>query len=177
MAHDPGRPNVNEYRPYFSRYIDLVPDGNVTDHLTHGFERTFAALSALTPDQAHHRYAPDKWSVQEVIGHLCDAERVFAYRALRFARADTTPLEGFDEGAWMPYSRFDEREFTGLLDEWRGVRAASVGLFSGLGADAWLRVGTASAHPASVRALSYIIAGHELHHLASFRERYGVLRS
>ena len=175
MPHDPGRPSADEHLPYFSRYIDLVPDGEIVAQLEAALAADFAALSALPPDQRHHRYGPEKWSVQEVIGHLSDAERVFAYRALRIARGDVTPLEGFDEQTWMRHVNFDARDWPDLLEEWRAVRAASLGLYRSLEPEAWVRIGTANNHATSVRALAYITLGHELHHRALLCERYGVI--
>ncbi|NJK42851.1 MAG: DinB family protein [Pleurocapsa sp. SU_196_0] len=168
-ASRPWTPNTDEFFAYYGRYIALVPDGGeVVSHLESNFERTFAALSALTPEQSRFRYAPDKWSVRQVVGHLSDAERVFAYRALRFARADETPLPGFDEQTWMPNAEFDHRDLSDLLSEWRSVRGASLTLFSSLSPQAWMRRGVASGNVMSVRALAYTVAGHELHHLNGF---------
>jgi DinB superfamily len=172
MPHDPGRPNADEFLEYYGRYIALVPEGDVVSQLETNFERSFAVLSALTPEQSQFRYAPDKWSVRQVVGHLSDAERVFAYRALRFARADDTPLPGFDEQTWMPNADFEARDLPDLLNEWRSVRTSSLTLFSSLSSRAWMRRGVASGNVMSVRALAYTTAGHELHHLKLLRERY-----
>lgn len=168
------RPQAGEHAPYFAKYIDRVPDGNVTQMLETEFERDFAALERLTPEQVHHRYAPDKWSVLEMIGHLSDTERVFAHRALRFARGDETPLAGFDENAWMQTAEFDSRELTSLLEEWRSVRAASLSLYKHLEPSAWLRRGPANGVTTSVRALAYMTLGHELHHRELLRTRYNL---
>ena len=170
MAHDPGRPDADEFADFYGRYIALVPDGDIVSRLETGF----TALNALTPEQAGARYAPGKWSVLEVFGHLSDAERVFSYRALRFARGDPTPLPGFDENAWVPNADFGARDLRGVLNEWRSVRGATVTLFSSLSAEAWSRRGVASGNVVSVRALAYTIAGHELHHLKVLEERYGL---
>ena len=169
------RPQSDEHSSYFSRYVDLVPDGDFTQMLEAEFERDIKALEKLTEQQAHHRYAPDKWSVLDVIGHLSDAERVFAYRALRFARGDETPLAGFDENTWMPIANFDSRELFSLLGEWRSVRAASLSLYKQLEPNAWLRRGPANGVTTSVRALAYMTLGHELHHRELLRTRYGIL--
>jgi hypothetical protein len=172
MASDPGRPQPDEFAAFYATYVNLVPDGEILGQLREGFERASASLSALTPEQAQFRYAPDKWSVRQVVGHLSDAERVFAYRALRFARADETPLPGFDEQTWMPNADFEARDLPDLLNEWRSVRASSLALFSSLSSRAWMRRGVASGNVMSVRALAYTTAGHELHHLKMLRERY-----
>ena len=168
------RPGPDEYDPYYERYIGRVPSGAVLERLAWQQEEVAAAFGSLDEPTAQHRYAPGKWSVKEVLGHLTDAERVFTYRALRFARADATPLPGFDENAYVPAAGFDRREVGSLLAEWRAVRSATLALFEGLDAAAWLRRGTASEVPASVRALAYITAGHTDHHLGVLRERYGV---
>ncbi|MGH7713879.1 MAG: DinB family protein, partial [Gemmatimonadaceae bacterium] len=131
-------------------------------------------LAPLTPEQAKHRYAEGKWSVAEVIGHLADCERIFAYRAMRFAREDTTPLEGFDENAYTPAGRFDARSLGDVAAEFAAVRAATLALFRSLDSAALERVGPANGAPVSVRALAYIIAGHERHHVGLLNTRYRI---
>jgi hypothetical protein len=131
-------------------------------------------LSGLSEAQAMHRYAAGKWSVKEVVGHIIDGERVFSYRALRIARADTTPLPGFDEEAWVPAAHFDRRPMPDLVADYQTVRAATVALFASFDEDALTRIGTANDQPVSVRALAHMIAGHELHHVGLLRERYGL---
>ena len=168
------RPQANEHSLYFSKYVDLVPSGDITQMLEAEFERDFAALERLTAQQAQHRYEPDKWSVLEVIGHLSDVERVFTYRALRFARDHDTPLSEFDENAWMQVANFDSRSLASLLNEWRSVRAASLSLYKHLEPNAWLRRGPAAGSTTSVRALAYKTLGHELHHRLLLRTRYNL---
>jgi len=168
------RPTASEHAAFYSPYIARVPDGDVLDHLARQIDDTRRALRDLPAERSGHRYAPDKWSVTEVVGHLADAERVFAYRALRFARGDATPLPGFDETVYTPAGEFDRRPMAALVDEFGVVRAATLALFRGLPADAATRTGVANGQPISVRALAWIIAGHELHHRAVLRERYGV---
>jgi uncharacterized damage-inducible protein DinB len=133
---------------------------------------TARLLEKIPESKALYRYAPAKWSIKEVLGHLADSERVFAYRALRFARGDTTPLPGFDEQVYAPAGRFDERSVADLGAELGAVRRATIALFGGLDEEALARRGTANGTEVSVRALAYIIAGHELHHLTVLRERY-----
>ena len=169
------RPEAGEYDPYYGRYIALVPDGDVVGALAGQLAHTIAPLRRLTDEDARQAYAPGKWTIAEVIGHVCDVERVMAYRALRIARGDTTPLAGFDENAYTPAGEFDARPFVSLLDELEQVRRATVALLAGLPASAWTRTGTVNAGPVSVRALAWIIAGHERHHSGLFRERYGVV--
>lgn len=168
------RPQADEHSPYFSKYIDRVPDGDIVQMLEAEFERDFAALEQINDQQAHSRYAPEKWSVLEVIGHMSDVERVFSYRTLRFARGDETPLSEFDENAWMQVANFDSRSLTSLLEEWRSVRAASLSLYRHLEPNGWLRRGPAAGATTSVRALAYKTLGHELHHRELLRNRYNL---
>lgn len=168
------RPEHGEYLEYYRTYIARVPDGDIVAILGEQLEGTRRLLSGLRDAQALHRYAPGKWSVKEVVGHVTDAERVFAYRALRFARGDRTALPGFDERAWVPAGRFDARTIASLADELGAVRNATVALFRGLPSEVSLRDGEANGAAVSVRALAYIIAGHEAHHVAVLRERYGI---
>ncbi len=167
------RPGSDEHVAYFSRYIDRSGD-DAFAALTTQIGDTTRRLTGLTEAQAAHRYAPDKWSVKQVILHLADTERVFAYRALRFARADMTDLPGYDENAWAPESGADDRPFASLLSEFALVRAATLALFSGMSDEALMRRGRANGNPLSVRAVAHILAGHEVHHMALLRERYGV---
>ncbi|HXE58826.1 MAG TPA: DinB family protein [Gemmatimonadales bacterium] len=168
------RPEPTEYAPHYGSYIDAVPDGDPLGHLERQLETTHALLAPIPPERARFRYAPGKWSVVQVIGHLIDAERIFAYRALRFARADRTELPGFDENAYVAAGGFEDRPFASVLDELAAVRGATIALFGGLDPDALRRQGVANGHPVSVRALLYIILGHERHHLAVLRGRYGI---
>ena len=168
------RPGPGEHVEYYAKYIALVPGDDALPPLATQLEQTLAPLCRLDDAQALHRYAAGKWSVKEVIGHVVDGERVFAYRALRIGRADMTPLPGFDENAWVPAGRFDRLPLATLLDGWAATRAGTLALFRTLDDEAVLRVGSANGNPISVRALAWIIAGHELHHRAMLRERYGV---
>lgn len=157
---------------FYSRYVARVPDGDIAGTLATQIDETVALLAGLSEDQAHHRYAPGKWSIKEVLGHVADAERVFAYRMLRFARGDATPLAGFDENAYVPAGRFDDRPLPDLLAELQSVRTATVALLRGLPADALDRRGTANGVAITVRALAWVTAGHELHHRHILAERY-----
>jgi len=172
-SHLSTRPGADEYAPYYGRYIERVPAGDVTQTLEAGLRDTLALLgSQAARSRADHRYAAGKWSVKEVLGHVIDAERVFAYRMLRFGRGDETPLPGFDENAYTPAGEFDSRTLDDLLEEYRAVRGATLHLVRGLPAAAWSRRGEASGFAISVRALAHVIAGHELHHRAVLTERY-----
>lgn len=170
------RPTPDEFAPYYGKYIDQVPEadgeGALAELLTRQISETQALLAGLPEARALYRYASGKWSIKEVVGHLTDAERVFAYRALRFARADETPLASFDENAFVPPGRFDSRPLADLVAELVAVRQATVALLRGLPAEAVARRGTASGKTVSVRALAYIIAGHERHHVQILKERY-----
>jgi hypothetical protein len=166
-------PRSDEYGAFYAGYVERVKDDPV-DAMATQITATTALLERLSDTQALHRYAPDKWSVKEVVAHLADVERVMAYRAMRIARGDTTPLPSFDENAYVPVGRFDRRALADLLAELRTVRAASLALFRSFDDDAWVRMGTASGKPVSVRALACIIPGHERHHYQLFRERYGI---
>ncbi len=168
------RPDPDEFIEYYGKYIEKVSGDDALSALTDQIEDTLRLLRPVDEGKALHRYAPGKWSVKEVLGHLVDSERVFAYRALRIGRGDATPLAGFDGDEYVPAGRFDERPLADVLEEFRAVRAASVALFHGFDSDALLRRGTANDTAVSARALAWIIAGHELHHRGLLVERYGI---
>jgi len=171
-SHSPARPSASEHNVYYQPYVAEVPEGDLLDILAAQRDSTAVVLAAIPEAKAGYRYAPEKWSIKEVIGHISDAERVFAYRALRIARADVTPLPGFDENAWVPAAGFDRRTLADLAAELRAVRESTLALFRGFDPGAWSRLGTASGHPVSVRALAWILTGHERHHLRVLHERY-----
>lgn len=166
------RPAPDEYAPYYGSYVSQVPDGDVIATLAGQIEETFALLRPLSDEQARFRYAPDKWSVKEIVTHLTDAERVFMYRALSFGRGATDSLPSFDENAWAPAAEADNVPLDELLDEFAAVRSATVGLLAHFPRDAWHRRGIASGKGVSVRALAWITAGHERHHRRVLAERY-----
>ena len=166
------RPAPDEYAPYYGRYVKLVPDGPIVETLRSQIGETLAILGALPEAKGDHRYEPDKWSVKEVLGHLIDGERIFSYRALRFARRDETPLPGFEQDDYVPAASFGRRTLRSLLDEFRAVREATVHLYQHFDEEALSRSGIASETRMSVRALAWVIAGHERHHLGVLRERY-----
>ena len=168
------RPAPDEFFEYYGKYIALVPGEDAMPALHDQIAETARHLKPLDESKALHRYAPGKWSVKEVVGHLSDTERVMAYRALRIGRGDTTPLAGFDENVYTPAGRFDARPLSDILHEYESVRAASLALFRGLDEEALLRRGIANNKSVSVRALAWIVAGHELHHRKLLLERYGV---
>lgn len=166
------RPATDEYAPYYSTYIDEVTEPDVVAVLSAARQSTAEFLAGLDEKQAAFRYAPGKWSLREVVGHLSDSERIFAYRLLRVARGDTTPLAGFEENDYVPAGQFERRPLADVAQEFASVRDATLTLLGGLDAEALARRGTASGKPVSARALAFIIAGHEKHHLGVIRERY-----
>lgn len=166
------RPLPGEYSPYFGTYIDKVPDGDVIAVLDAGIGTTRKRLASVSEERAGFRYAEGKWSIKEVIGHLSDTERIFAYRLLTFARGDAGPLPGFDENSYTPAQESDRVPFAWLLDEFTSVRTATLALLKVLPPEAWERRGTASGNPLSARAAAWIIAGHEIHHRRVLEERY-----
>lgn len=166
------RPSQTEYAPYYSTYIDAMPDGDVVAALADQGEETFGLLSGLSEQEASFRYAPDKWSIRDLVQHLSDSERVFAYRALRFARGDETPLPGFDQNPYAAAARADQRSLHDLAEELRDIRRTTLALVRSFDEEMLGRTGVASANRMSVRALVWVIAGHERHHLKVLRERY-----
>jgi hypothetical protein len=170
-----GPPAADEYGAPYAGYVARVPAGSdVLELLARQGEESRARLGAVPEARGGYRYASGKWSVKEVVVHLADVERIMAYRALRVARGDATPLPGFDESAYAPLSGADAQPLAALLDEWGDVRRATLSLFHHLPTEAWSRRGTASGFPVTARALAWIIAGHERHHLATLAERYGL---
>lgn len=168
------RPAANEYSEGVKGYVALVPEEDVAAAIEKQRRETVALFRGLTEEKAAFRYAPKKWSIKQVIGHIADAERVFTYRAMCIARGESKSLPGFDENAYMAGAEFDRRSVRDLTEEYEAVRRATVALFRALAPDAWTKVGTANQKPVSVRALAYIALGHERHHLKILRERYGV---
>jgi len=166
------RPGTDEYVPYYGTYIGKVPDGDVHGLLASQLAETLALIRSLPESRGAHRYAPDKWSIKEVVGHVSDAERIFSYRALRIGRGDQTPLPGFEQDDYVPQGHFDARTLGDLADELAAVRQATIQLFAHFDAAELERRGTASGNPISVRALAYIIAGHERHHVGILKTRY-----
>jgi hypothetical protein len=166
------RPKADEHSPYYAKYIDRVPDGDLVALLRDQLMEIVALLRNVTPDREDYAYGPDKWTIKEVVGHIVDVERVMAFRALWFARNDTAPLPGFDENAWVPSVNFGARTLADLVEELQIVRASTVYFARHLDPDVLARRGVANGQPVSVRALLYIIAGHERHHAALLRERY-----
>lgn len=166
------RPEPDEYPPFYETYISKVPQGNVIDTLRTQLHETARLLEVLTEAQAGHRYAPGKWSTREVLGHVTDAERIFSYRMLCIARGETTALPGFDEDSYARVSNVNSRPMRDVVLEYAHVRSATISLVEGLDEAAVARRGNANGKPISVRAIAFIIAGHERHHVGVIRDRY-----
>ena len=169
-----GRPEPDEFPAHYAAYITSVPELDPVIVCAEQIEETATLLRSLSDTEAMYRYGRGKWSIKEVIGHLADTERIFSYRALRIARGDTTPLPGFDENVYVPAAKFDNRSLADLVGELRTVRAATLAMLRTFDADAWRRRGTASGKPITVRAIAFMIPGHERHHVEILRTRYGV---
>jgi hypothetical protein len=168
------RPKPDDYATWFRSYVDRVPDGDVLARLREQVGHMLALLGNTSIEQADHRYEPGKWSVKRVVQHLVDGERMFCYRALCIARGDTQPLPGFDENAYAAHDASDGRTLDAIAAEYRAVRAATLALFEGFDDAAWQRRGVANGQPIAVGALPWIVLGHDLHHFAILRERYGL---
>jgi hypothetical protein len=166
------RPENSEYPPYAEVYISLVPDGDIVATLGKQLEDTLALIKSIPETRGGWRYAEGKWSVKELIGHVIDCERVFAYRALRFARGDATPLSGFEQDDYVRSASFDKRSLSDLANEYEHVRCATISLFANLDESAWNLRGAANNNEVSVRGLAFMVAGHERHHVAILRTRY-----
>jgi len=166
------RPDAAEYAPYFGRYIALVPDGDFFKLLSEQLNNTLATLRGVSEAQSLTRYEPNKWSIKEVIGHLTDTERIMCYRALRIGRADTTPIAGFEQDDYVRAANFDARPFADIASDFQIVRNATVALFRSFDENAIGRRGTANDLSVTTRALAYIIAGHERHHLNVLQTKY-----
>jgi hypothetical protein len=165
-------PERTEAADYYFTYIDKVGRGDICETLEAQMGETAAFLRGISDERSLHRYASDKWSIRQVVGHLNDAERVFAFRAFWFARGFDSSLPSFDQDIAVTSAGSDARAWPSLIDEFQAVRAASLSLFNNLPAEAWMRRGTASGNPFTVRALAYIVAGHVAHHVGILRERY-----
>jgi hypothetical protein len=172
MTTIPGRPQTTEHAPYFSRYIDLVPEDDIVGAIESQGSGTAALLAGVSEEKASFRYAPEKWSMKQVVGHVTDAERVFAYRVMCLARGETASLPGFDENDYVRNANFDQRSFAELVEDLAATRRATLALLRGLSAEAWTRVGTANEKQTSVRAVAYTLLGHERHHVRVLKERY-----
>lgn len=166
------RPQPDEYAPYYERYLSKLAGNDILAILDQQRREMLLLLSSRSQADGDLRYAPGKWSVREVVGHICDCERVFAYRALSIARGDQTALAGFDENAWAGTAPWAARHMEDIIEDYIAVRRASISLFRNLDEAAWGRRGVANQNEVTVRALAYIIAAHELHHRRMLQEKY-----
>jgi hypothetical protein len=166
------RPEPAEYDPYYERYISIVPEGDVVSVLAHQRKDLAHLFHGASDSVGTFAYEEGKWTVKEVLSHLIDGERMFAYRVLRIARGDMTPIEGFEQDGYIENSHANSRSITELLDEFKLLRKANVMFFRNLELDDWTRVGIANNVEVSVRSLAWIMAGHIRHHVAILQERY-----
>jgi len=168
------RPEPGEYAPYYERYISLIPGSDILGTLESQRRQMMLLLSGRDEEDGDLRYAPDKWTAKEVLGHVCDTERIFAYRALRIARRDRTPIEGFEQDDYVRNGPFGHAPLAEIVEDYIAVRRATLTLLRNLDEAAWMRRGIANENEISVCALAYIIAGHELHHRRILEEKYFV---
>jgi uncharacterized damage-inducible protein DinB len=166
------RPEPGEYAPYYDRYISQIPGTDILGTLDEQRRQTLLLLCGRDEEDGDFRYAPDKWTAKEVLGHVCDTERVFAYRALRIARGDRTPMEGFEQDDYVKNGPFACAPLADVIDDYIAVRRATLTLLRNAEECAWTRSGVANKNEVSVRALAYIIAGHEVHHRRILEEKY-----
>jgi uncharacterized damage-inducible protein DinB len=166
------RPQQGDYALFYEKYVSLVPGGDFLQILQDQRRELIDLLSPLSEQQSDFRYAPGKWSIKEVLGHVTDAERIFAYRILRFARGDQTPLSSFEQDGYIQNGNFSRRKLSDLLEEFSAVREATICLIRSLDDAAWQRRGVASQKEVSVLALAFIIAGHDRHHRMILEKNY-----
>jgi DinB superfamily len=166
------RPQSGEYAPYYERYVSLIEDNDILATLDRQRREMVLLLSGLSEEQGDFRYAPEKWSAKQVLGHVCDTERVFAYRALRISRGDATPMEGFEQDDYVKNGPFARHVIAEVIEDYIAVRRATISLLRSLEEAAWSRRGVANKNEVTVRALAYTIAGHEAHHRRILEEKY-----
>ena len=166
------RPQAGEYAPYYERYISLIQENDILATLDRQRREMVLLLSGLSEEQGDFRYAPEKWSAKEVLGHVCDTERIFAYRALRISRGDATPMEGFEQDDYVKHGPFARHVIAEVIEDYIAVRRATISLLRSLEEAAWSRRGVANKNEVTVRAIAYTIAGHEVHHRGILEEKY-----
>ena len=168
------RPAANEYASFYSDYVNRVPEGDVCDILETQLSDYLALFSSITDERAQTQRNPGEWTLKDILGHLCDGERIFSYRALRISRGDTTPLAGFEQDDFVRTANFNQRKVTDLLAEFEHLRRANIALFRSISDAASQNIGTASDNRVSARALIYVIAGHAGRHLELIRQRFNL---
>lgn len=166
------RPEPTEFAEYYLTYVNQVPAGDIREVLAAQATDVLPLFEGISEDRSTGRYAPDKWTIRQVLSHLNDTERVFTFRALWFARAFEPPMPSFDQNVAIASAGADNRTWASHVEEFKAIRSATLALFKSLPEDAWDRKGIASGHPVSVRALAFITAGHVAHHARILRERY-----
>ncbi|MEO6726221.1 MAG: DinB family protein [Blastocatellia bacterium] len=166
------KPEIDEYASYYGKYISLIDDDDIVAALEGQLDATVACLRGLSEEQGHSSYEPGKWSIKELVGHINDGERIFGYRALRIGRGDKTPLPGFEQDDYIAGANFNAQTLADLTTEFELIRRSNLAMFKQFSDEAWVRCGTASDNAISVRALAYIVAGHEVHHMNILRSRY-----
>ncbi|OLB88678.1 MAG: DinB family protein [Acidobacteria bacterium] len=166
------RPQPTEAASYYFTYINQVTSDDPVSAIEHQLEESQALFAKISEEKSLHRYAPDKWSIRQVLNHVTDTERAFAFRALWFARGFDTPLPSYDQNIAATGAEADRTSWAAHVDEFRSVRLSTISLFKNMPSQAWTRSGIASGNPFTVRALAYIIPGHFAHHVALLRERY-----
>jgi DinB superfamily len=167
-----GRPERGEYAPFYETYVSKVQGSDILATLDDQRRQMLLLLSGRTESDGDIRYASGKWSVKEVLGHICDGERILSYRALCIARGDSTPLPGYDENGYVANAPFARHPLPDLIEDFIAVRRATLSLFRNFDDNAWMRRGKANNNEVTVRAIAYIIAGHELHHRLALQEKY-----
>ena len=167
-----GRPQNTEAAPYYFTYIDQVAGDDIASIIERQLVDSLALFAGISEEASLHRYAPDKWSIRQVLNHITDTERAFAFRALWFARGFDAPLPGYDQNIAAAGAKADKTYWAAHIEEFRRVRLSTISLFRHLPPDAWMRSGVASDNPFTVRAMAYIIAGHVTHHVTILHERY-----
>jgi len=167
-----GRPQPNEAASHYSTYIDRVTSDDVVAVLTTQLDEAITLLTRISEEQSLHRYAPDKWSMRELLGHVNDCERVFMFRAMWFARGFQDALPSFDQEISYQAAESDKVSWASHVEEFRAIRSSTLAFWRHLPEDAWLHSGVASDSPVTVRAIAFIVAGHVSHHLSVLKERY-----
>ncbi len=166
------RPNKTEYAAYYETYVSLVQESDIVSAMRNQADELREIFSQMSDEKGLYRYAEGKWTIKELLGHLIDGERVFAYRALRFARADKTELPGFDQDPYIENANFNDVKLSDLLEEMLSLRNANILFFNNLSNEAWSRTGVASDNEISVRAIAFIMVGHIRHHVKILKEKY-----
>ncbi|MGI9036496.1 MAG: DinB family protein [Pyrinomonadaceae bacterium] len=166
------RPEKTEYAQYYERYISLVEELDIVAALANQLREMESLFAGIAEEKGSLRYAADKWTIKQLVGHLSDGEKIFAYRALRISRGDQTPIEGFEQDGYVENGNFEQARLADLVEEFSLLRRANILAFGNLTNNAWTRTGTASDKAVSVRALAYIMVGHVRHHLNILKERY-----